>query len=313
MRILTIIYIRYKVMNTILPFRLLFPIVFFFIVMPVFAQEVEQTTEYPPVKVPDSYTMQKNVVYKTVDDWKGTLDLYLPKDTSRPVPLIIDVHGGGWWHGVKESHFDFDVFFNQGWAVANVEYRLAGQSRAPSALEDVRCALIYLIKNAAQLHVNPAKIVIMGNSAGGHLALMSGFLGNNHLFDKDCETIENIKVMAIIDKYGGVDLRDPEQWLTKSLKIWVKSKINNTSFLSSLSPITYVNANCPPVIIIHGDADPTISYTQSETLNDKLEEAGVKHEFITVPGGGHGKFGEKADKEINKSIVKFLKEVGIDK
>lgn len=277
------------------------------------AQEAEQATEYPPVKVPTNYTMQKNVVYKQVDDWKGTLDLYLPADTSKSVPLIIDVHGGGWWHGVKESHFDFGVFFNQGWAVANVEYRLAGQSRAPAALEDVRCALIYLIKNAARLHVNPDKIVIMGNSAGGHLALMTGFLGNNHLFDKDCETIENIKVMAIIDKYGGVDLRDPEKWLTKSLKIWVKSKLNSTDFLSSISPITYVNEKCPPVFIVHGDSDPTISYTQSETLNDKLEEAGVKHEFITVPGGGHGKFSDKANEQINKSLVEFLKELGIDK
>ena len=294
-------------------FKISFPLFILLLSSLICAQEAEQETEYPPVKVPSNYTAQKNVVYKTVDDWKGTLDLYLPADTSKPVPLIIDVHGGGWWHGVKESHYDFDVFFKQNWAVANVEYRLAGQSRAPSALEDVRCALIFLIKNAARLHVNPDKIVIMGNSAGGHLALMTGFLGNNHLFDKDCETIENIKVMAIIDKYGGVDLRDPEKWLTKSLKIWVKSKINNTDFLSSVSPITYVNEKCPPVIIIHGDADPTISYTQSETLNDKLEAAGVKHEFITVPGGGHGKFGDKADAEINKGIVEFLNEVGINK
>jgi acetyl esterase/lipase len=293
--------------------KILLPLLVLFISPLIFAQEEEPENQYPAVKVPANYTMQKNVVYKQVDDWKGTLDLYLPADTSKPVPLIIDVHGGGWWHGVKESHYDFDVFFKQNWAVANVEYRLAGQSRAPSALEDVRCALIFLIKNAARLHINPDKIVIMGNSAGGHLALMTGFLGNNHLFDKDCETIENIKVMAIIDKYGGVDLRDPEKWLTKSLKIWVKSKINNTDFLSSLSPITYVNASCPPVIIIHGDADPTISYTQSETLNDKLEEAGVKHDFITVPGGGHGKFSDKANEQINKGIVEFLEELGIDK
>ena len=93
--------------------RILLSLFILLISTAVWAQEADQEAEYPPVKVPANYTFQKNVVYKHVDDWNGTLDLYLPQDTSKPVPLIIDVHGGGWWHGVKESHFDFDVFFKQ--------------------------------------------------------------------------------------------------------------------------------------------------------------------------------------------------------
>jgi len=292
-------------MKSLLLFLLLLPVTIFY------AQEAD--SEYPPVKVPANYTAQKNVAYTKVDDWTGTLDMYVPKDVKQPTALIIDVHGGGWYHGVKESHYDFDVFFKQNWAVANVEYRLAGQSRAPAALEDVRCALIYLITNAAQYNIDPNKIVIMGNSAGGHLALMAGLLGNNHLFDKNCTNFDHIKVMAIIDKYGGADLRKPEKWLTKSLKTWVKDKIDNSSFMSSISPITYVTKNSPPIIIIHGDADPTISYSQSVDLSKKLEEFSVVHDFITVQGGGHGGFTDKENDDINKAIVEFLRGLGIDK
>ena len=276
-----------------------------------YAQEADG--EYSPVKVPANYTFQKNVVYTEVDNWKGTLDLYIPKDLRKPVPLIIDVHGGGWYHGVKESHFEFDVFFNKNWAVANVEYRLASQSRAPAAIEDVRCALIYLIKNAKQLNIDASKIVIMGNSAGGHLALMAGLLGDNHIFDKNCPGFEGIKVMAIIDKYGGADLRNPEKWLTKSLKIWVKDKIMNDDFLASISPVTYLSSKSPAIFIVHGDSDPTIRYTQSEDLSKKLEALGVHHQFMTIEGGGHGGFTKEENDDINKNIVEFLEELGIDK
>lgn len=289
----------------------LLPLLFMLLCATAFAQETQ--TEYPPVKVPANYSAKFNVIYNVVDDWKGTLDLYQPTDAKGPVPLLIDVHGGGWYHGVKESHYEFDVFFNKGYAVANVEYRLAEQARAPGAIEDVRCALIYLIKNAKEFNVDPNKIVIMGNSSGGHLALITGLLGNNHVFDKNCKGFDGVKVMAIIDKYGGADLRRPEKWDTKSLKIWVKDKIINPAFMSSISPITYVSSDSPPVFIVHGNEDPTIDYQQSVALANTLEEAGVVHKFMTIKGGGHGQFSKEENDDINNNIISFLEKLGINK
>jgi acetyl esterase/lipase len=215
---------------------------------------------------------------------------------------------------VKESQTGFNTFFKNGFAVANIEYRLTGQATAPAAVQDTRCALIYLVKNAAVLNIDVNKIVIMGGSAGGHLALMGGLLANDHRFDQNCAGVENIKVAAIIDKYGITDVWD---WgygtniTSKSAKNWLGDKAGDRKFAASVSPMTYVSKNNPPVFIVHGDADPTVPYQQSVDLNKKLTEAGVKTKFITVPGGQHGKFDREKNSEINKEIIVFLKEVGV--
>ncbi len=154
----------------------------------------------------------------------------------------------------------------------------------------------------------------MGGSAGGHLALMGGLLGNDHRFDGNCPGVENIKVAAIIDKYGITDVWD---WgygtnvTSKSATRWLGDKANDRKFAASVSPITYVNKNSPPTFIVHGDADPTVPYQQSVDLHKKFLEAGVKTEFLTVEGGLHGKFDKEKNSELNKAIAAFLKTVGI--
>jgi acetyl esterase/lipase len=276
----------------------------------VFSQESDTT--YKPVEYPAGYSAKLNVVYTKAKDWEGKMDLYLAPQEKGLSPVVINIHGGGWNHGVKESQTGFSTFFKAGFAVANIEYRLTGQATAPAAVEDTRCALIYLIKHAKELNIDVNKIVIMGGSAGGHLALMGGLLGNDHRFDGNCPGVENIKVAAIIDKYGITDVWD---WgygkilTSKSARNWLGDKATDQSFAASVSPITYVTKNSPPVFIVHGDADPTVPYQQSVDLHKKLKEAGVKTEFITVPGGLHGKFEKTVNSDLNKAIIKFINEV----
>lgn len=271
-----------------------------------------QTTseaEVKPVAYPVGYTARLDVVYTKVNEWEGKLDLYLPPQNSKPSAVIINIHGGGWNHGVKETQGGFNTFFKVGFAVANIEYRLTGQATAPAAVEDTRCALLYLIKNAKELNVDVNKIIIMGGSAGGHLALMGGLLGNNHLFDNNCAGTEQIKVAAIIDKYGITDVWDwayGKDLTSKSATNWLGAKAKDETFAKSVSPINYLTKNSPPIFIVHGDADPTVPYQQSVLLHKKLIELGVKTEFITVPGGLHGKFEKEKNTEINKAIIKFI-------
>lgn len=269
-------------------------------------------TTYKPVDYPNGYTSQLNVVYTRVNGWEGKTDLYLPPKTNKPSAILVNIHGGGWNHGVKESQRGFSAFFKAGFAVANIEYRLTSQATAPAAVEDTRCALIYLIRNAEDLNIDVNKIIIMGGSAGGHLALMAGLLANDHRFDTNCPGVENIKVAAIIDKYGITDVWDWGNGVkikSKSARNWLGTKATDKDFAASVSPITYVNKSSPPVFIVHGDADPTVPYQQSVDLHKKLLEAGVKTEFITVPGGLHGKFDKEKNSEINKAIMKFIAEL----
>jgi acetyl esterase/lipase len=272
------------------------------------------TITYKPVEYPAGFTSQLNIVYTAVGDWQGKMDIYLPPQSGKPTPVIINIHGGGWNHGVKESQTGFNTFFKMGYAVANMEYRLTGQATAPAAVEDTRCALIYLIRNSRALNIDINKIVVMGGSAGGHLALMAGLLENDHRFDGNCSGTENIKVAAIIDKYGITDVWD---WgygtgvTSKSATRWLGEKAKDRQFAMSVSPINYVKKSSPPTFIVHGDADPTVPYQQSVDLHKKFLEAGVKTEFITVQGGLHGKFDKERNSEVNKAIANFLKDLGI--
>ena len=279
----------------------------------VFAQEKEDTVKLiKPVTVPAGFTKQLDIVYTGGVSWQEKLDLYLPPNNGKPTPVIINIHGGGWNHGTKESQGGFSPFFKMGFAVANVEYRLTPEAKAPAAIEDIRCALIYLIQNAKALNIDPDKIVIMGGSAGGHLALLAGLMGNDHLFDSNCKTVEKIKVAAIIDKWGIADM-DTFTNITKykSAINWLDKYAADQNFIKSVSPVTYITKNSPPVFIVHGDADPTVPYTQSVSLYKKLQETGVPSKFMTVPNGGHGTFPDQQKKEVTEAIVAFIQSLNL--
>lgn len=271
--------------------------------------QIKDTIVKKPVTVPKNYVAQLDVVYTKVKEWDGKADLYLAPNESKPTPILINIHGGGWKSGSKDTQGGFSPFFKAGFAVANMEYRMSGQAKAPAAIEDTRCLLIYLIQNAKKLNIDPNKIIIMGGSAGGHLALMGGLLANDHRFDTNCLGTENIKVAAIIDKYGIMDVWDwtygPEH-KSSSPAFWLGDNAKNEAFIKSVSPISYVTKNSPPIFIVHGDADPTVPYQQSVDLYKKLQELGVKSEFMTVPGGLHGKFDKDKNTEINEAILKFI-------
>ncbi|MEO8406265.1 MAG: alpha/beta hydrolase [Chitinophagaceae bacterium] len=292
--------------------KILVASVSFFISLISIGQDAD--TAYKAVDFPQGFTSQLNVVYTKVNNWEGKMDLYLPPKSKGLTPVVINIHGGGWNHGVKESQTGFNTFFKMGFAVANIEYRLTGQATAPAAIEDTRCALIYLIKNAKDLNIDVNKIVIMGGSSGGHLALMGGLLGNDHRFDTNCPGVDNIKVAAIIDKYGIADVWDwgyGPNLTSKSATNWLGSKAKDKEFAMTVSPMTYVNKNSPPTFIVHGDADPTVPYQQSVALHQKFVDMGVNTQFMTVEGGLHGKFTKEKNSELNKAIADFLKSLGL--
>jgi acetyl esterase/lipase len=276
------------------------------------------TIAVKPVKLPAGYTALINTVYTTQGDWQGRMDLYVPGsavNTPALAAVIINIHGGAWTHGNKESQGGFSAFLKKGFLVANVEYRMSPVAQAPASIQDVRCALLYLVKHAAELHIDLHKIVVMGSSAGGHLALMAGLLGASPRFDQNCPTTTNFKIAAIIDKYGPTDLSiiSSLDHIKKSAYSWLGGHVNDPAFLRSISPLYYVKTQSPPVFIVHGDADPTVPYEQSVLLHDKLDKKGVKNKFLTIPGGHHGKFTPEENQQVSRQVMDFLVSCGITK
>jgi acetyl esterase/lipase len=271
----------------------------------------QEDSTFKKVEYPAGFSSKLDVEYVRVKDWAGRIDLYLPPKQSRPTPVVINIHGGGWNHGTKETQTGFSTFFKMGFAVANVEYRLTPQAAAPAAVEDVRCALLYLVKNSKELNIDVDRIVMMGGSAGGHLALMAGLLQNDNRFDTNCPLKKQFTVAAIIDKYGLADLAPLLGG--RSVREWLAGQVGNAKFVQSVSPVYYVTKNSPSTFIVHGDADPTVPYQQSVELQKKFQSAGVKTVFMTVPAGGHGKFTKEKNSEINRAIAEFLKGLGLEK
>lgn len=275
-------------------------------------EKVFSFNTFKTVAYPSNYESKIDVVYSTANVEQNRMDIYYPVSSGTravsPVPVVINIHGGGWNHGEKESQSGFNIYFNMGFAVANVEYRMTPHAKAPAAIEDVRCAMMYLLEHANELNIDPNKIIFQGGSAGGHLALVAGYLQNDGTFDTGCNNYTGTyKIIAVIDKYGPSHLTD--FMFYSSLVNWLGDKATDTEFVNSISPALMVTANTPPTYVIHGDADPTVPYSQSETLVAALEAANVKHQFTTVPGGGHGGFPSEYNTQMNNEITVFLTEV----
>ncbi|MDR1226688.1 MAG: alpha/beta hydrolase [Prevotellaceae bacterium] len=260
-------------------------------------------------QLPHGYTLQKNLVYTHVNGWKGHMDLHLPPKGDTPSPVILNIHGGGFIEGSKDMQRGFGVFYSMGFTVANISYRLANVAPAPAAIEDVHCAIAYLVQNAKELHIDPTKIVTRGSSAGGHLALMGGLLCHTDSLVENCSDTP-VQIAAIVDICAPANLTTwhAMKMGNKSSSSWLGARKNDMDFVYSISPIAHINKRSPPVFIAHGDADATVPYEQSVALLQVLQEQGVHAELYTVCGGGHD-FSNRERTQVNEAMCKFLKDV----
>ena len=260
-----------------------------------------------------------NVVYLRTNGWEGRLDVYAQKNPT-PTPTVVYIHGGGWFAGSKESYLlNMLPFLNMGYSVVNVEYRLTNTSLAPAAIEDCRCALRWVVANAHEYGFDPDKLIVAGQSAGGHLALTTGMIPASAGFDRICSRAEEPRVAAIVDLYGITDVADlldgpnkkPFPEAAPYAVWWLGNQPNRAEIARAASPLTYVRAGLPPIISVHGDADPSVPYSHSVRLHEALEKAGVRHELITVPGGKHGGFPDAQWQRAYAAIQSFLNAAGV--
>ena len=271
------------------------------------AQTADATQKF--LHVAYTYRVTPNITYQTANNWDAKLDVYQPSGVTTPSPTIMYIHGGGWTGGSKEANALTTLpYMAMGWTVVNVDYRLAKVSLAPAAVEDSRCALRWVYRNAKQYNFDLNKLVVTGQSSGGHLALMAGMLPASAGLDSECPGTEELKVAAIINWYGitdVVELLDGPN--TRPFAVtWLGSVANREELAKRVSPLTYVRPGLPPILSIQGDADPTVPYTQSVRLRQALDKAGVPNEHVTVPGGKHGNFPEAEYVRIYGVIRGFL-------
>src|SRR6516164_7270952 len=256
-----------------------------------------------------SYRVAPNITYLTANNWDAKLDVYQARDAATPNPTLIYFHGGGWTAGSKESSsLTFLPFLEMGWNVVNVEYRLGKVSLAPAAVQDALCALRWVYRNGKDYNVDTSRLVLMGNSAGGHLALTTGMIPASAALDSLCPGTEDLKVATIINWYGITDVNEllAGANVRNYAVAWLGGMSNRDEIAKRVSPLTYVRAGLPPIISIQGDADPTVPYSQNVRLHQALDTAGIRNTFVTVPGGKHGGFTDAEMANAYTAIRGFL-------
>lgn len=250
-------------------------------------------------------TVQKDIPYRGNTNPHQTLDLYLP--ASQPAPLVLWVHGGGWKSSDK-SWILVPYLVAKGYAVASINYRYSSEAIFPAQIQDANEALNFLLHHAEEYGLDKNRVAVAGDSAGGHLALLLGLARDEGGFGADA----NVRPRAVIDFFGPTDFTvfteappaGAEDVITQLLGA---SPRDRPDLAKAASPVTYVTAASPPVLILHGDKDSVVPASQSRVLADLLKKAEVPVDLVMIPGAGHEGPAFSSPK-IQAKILQFLEQ-----
>lgn len=259
-------------------------------------------------------SLEKDVQYGVAQGERLLLDVSLPDGTG-PFPAVILVHGGAWRRGDKNGGQSPDKpgkgfmapmhepLTQAGFAWFSINYRLAPKYPYPACIEDVETAIRWVKANAQKYNIDPARIAISGESAGGHLVALAAVRAD-----------ESTRVAAVVPFYPATDFT---VWLTPGKSMGDLAEIfgpktydeQAQKLVRSASPIYAVKPGLAPFLFVHGDADTRVAYSQSTSMKKALEDAGVPCKLITVPGENHGMANwDKKHPGYKAEVIDWLKE-----
>lgn len=275
--------------------------------------QVSQSGEWAQT-IAEGYVILPDITYLTINNTALKLDIYQPRKPPQPVPTVVYFHGGGWVRRDKdEATLRLLPYLQMGWAVVNVDYRLAAAALAPAAVEDCRCALRWVAQHATEYKFDTSKIVLVGASAGGHLALMAGIAPASAGLDEECPAGDEVPVAAIVNWFGITDVADLLNGKNQRdyAVTWLGNQKDRIQIARRVSPLTYVRPGLPPIISVHADKDPTVPYSQAVRLHHALDRAGVANQFVTIHGEKHGHYAPEDDLVAYREIRTFLAKHGV--
>jgi acetyl esterase/lipase len=264
---------------------------------------------WPPP--PDEVVVEKDIEFSKPGGESLQLNLARPKSPSGKTPAILCIHGGGFRAGKREGWDGrCKMLAEHGYAAATVTYRLAPKFPYPAAIHDVKAAVRWLRANAATYNIDPDKIGVTGDSAGGHLAQFLGVTGGVAEFEGDGGNPGvSSRVACVVNWYGPSDF-------TKSygksvdaaevLPLWLGGDdTKDHKKHIQASPLYWVTPDAAPTLLLHGTKDPYVNVEQAEWIRDRLKASEVEVEMIAFEGAGHGFKGEDQAKAL-KAMVDFF-------
>jgi acetyl esterase/lipase len=244
--------------------------------------------------VPDGIQVVRDVVFAQAPTDAGkTIDLkmdtaFLKESDGKPMPAVIYIHGGGWAGGSKEAGTRQTIALALGgYFSVTINYRLSDEAIYPAAVHDCKAAIRFLRANAERLGIDPDRIGVWGHSAGGHLSALMATSGDAEAVEgKVGTTGVSSRVQCAVDLSGPVELNfdGPGGVVAK----WIGGPLNeHADAVKQASPLTYIDPNDPPVLIVHGLQDDVVNVRHAVKFEKALKDAGVHAEYMPVEGAGH--------------------------
>lgn len=283
---------------------------------PLFAQQAAQKAKTP--QIPAGVKVLRDQEYARIGEKKLLLDLYLPEQAAKPLPVIVGIHGGGWAAGSKEGAQGVRLS-GRGYAVACIQYRLSGEAIFPAQIEDCKAAVRWLRAHAKEYELDSDRMGAIGHSAGGHLSSLLGVAGNIKEFDKGENLSLSSRVHAVCAMSGPTDFlqmdvhaiagapfkhdapQSPESRLIGGAIQEHKDKVARTN------PVTFISQDDPPFLLIHGEQDPLVPAHQATLFHEALTKAGLESKVHVVAGAGHGIGGPEVNRLVDEFFDKHLK------
>ena len=256
-------------------------------------KKTEDTGPEPTLDPSKVGGIKEDLTYCTTPDGVGlTMDLIYPPNTSGAVPVVLYVHGGDWTNGDKRGrlvNFISPALLKRGIGVAAINYRLAPDNKFPAPIQDVKCAIRYLRASAAELNIDPERIGIAGESAGGHLAALAALADSGAGWETEQYADQSSQVKAAAILFAPTDL---VKFLNGEGKRRVITQIFGATgiddpLLVNFSPVSLVKAGAPPFLFLHGLQDSVVPIEQSQILNDLLVASGISSVLVGIQNVGH--------------------------
>ncbi len=251
-----------------------------------------QADSFTPPELIEGWSYIHNQHIGTVNGTDLQLDLVVP-DTlpEEPLAMVVFIHGGGWNRGDKSAHARRIAGFpSRGYAGASITYRFTPDHAHPAQIADVQAAIRFLKAHADTFGIDPERIILWGNSAGGHLASLAGTAGGHESFPQNglWEGIDP-SVLAVISFAGPTsNFLDPSFKNNRSLIAFLGAPPEAVPEVAAEAmPISHVKEGNPAFFIAHGDADTVVPVQASRDFVTALKNANVAVEYHEFPGGGH--------------------------
>jgi acetyl esterase/lipase len=247
------------------------------------------------------------------------MDIYMPVNGQAVRPAVVLFHGGGWRvNNRSEDRAMAQYLASMGYTAATADYRLCTRHgpHYPIPMQDAMAAVKFIRSHAADYGVDPARIAVGGDSAGGGMALLLGLVKDHSIFKDDSYPGVSSEVEAVINFYGPTDLLTLSQlnfYLKDIGSVYLGGLLKDRAEeYREASPITHVRKDAPPILTLHGDQDFVVPFEQAESLHEAILKAEGRSLLVKVTGAGHNwvpHFNSSASLRSLPAVIQFLDRV----